>query len=101
MASAGLDPHLFGTHSTVPNKGPSFYGRTAISRTLFETDAVHINFEINTDGPSCESYISEQHDDHGAENKGHRREQSGLGIAYAKPLDDGRQQERYSVTCSI
>jgi hypothetical protein len=48
---------------TVPNKGPSFYGRTAISRTLFEVDAAHVNFEINTDDPSCESYIAEYHSD--------------------------------------
>jgi hypothetical protein len=59
LASAGLDPTRSAHIHSAEQRAPHFYGRTAISRTLFEADAAHINFENNTDDLSCESYIAD------------------------------------------
>jgi hypothetical protein len=59
LASVGLDLHLFGTRSLRRTKATVIYRRTTLSRALFKANAAHINFEINTDDPSCEGYIAD------------------------------------------
>jgi hypothetical protein len=45
--------------------------------------------------------LTEQYHADASENKGHRSQQSGLGIAHPEVLDDGRQEEGNAVARRI